>query len=128
IEPEKSQSGPDHRSAQDSQFAGAGDVVNIEVLGKEDIPRKIRDKSEAQGDDDHWHDCETNEAICEIDRVSSPDDDEGSEQDEEPAKRDYQLLEKRKSERACERLAPQRSDKIAGTRGDHRLKGKAKLA
>src|SRR5262245_44426824 len=43
IEPQKSQSGPDYRSAQDGQFAGAGDVVNIEVLGKKDISRKVRD-------------------------------------------------------------------------------------
>src|SRR6476660_3210873 len=128
VEPQESQSGTDHGSAQHRQFAGARDVVDVEVVREERVAREIGDEAEAQRDDDHGHGREPIEAVGQIHGVAGADDDERAKDDEEPAERKHQLLEERKRQRAREWLAADRNDEIDGSRADQRLDQQAKLA
>ena len=120
VEPEEAEAGADHRAAQHRELAGAGDVVDLQIVGEARVAGEIGDDAEAQRRDHHRHDGEPVEAVGEVHRVAGADDDEGAEHEEEPAERQHQLLEERKRERRRERLAPERHDEVARDRRDQR--------
>src|SRR4051794_5931175 len=85
IEPEKAEPSAEHRATEYGEFAGAGDIVDLQIIGEHRVTRQIGDHAETCRGDHHRHDGETIEAVGQIDRVAGTDDDEGAEDHEEPA-------------------------------------------
>ena len=103
----KPRPGADHRAAQHRQFAGAGDVVDLQIVGEHRVADEIGDQAEACRGDHHRHDGEAVEAVGQVHGVAGADDDEGAEEHEEPAEIDDQFLEERKRQRGREGAAPE---------------------
>src|ERR1700677_654682 len=128
VEPQKTQSGPEHRPAQHRKFAGAGDIVNLQIIGEYRVAGEVCDHAEARGRDHHRHDGKPVEAVGQIYRVAGADDNERREQDEEPAEINYQLLEERKHQRRRKRQVTELDQHDAGCAGDQRLDRQARAA
>ena len=103
VEPEEAQARADHRAAEHRQLAGAGDVVDLQIVGEHDVAGEIGDQAEGRRRDHHRHDGEAVEPVGEVDRIAGADDDEGAEDHEEPAEIDHQFLEERKRQRGRRR-------------------------
>ncbi len=95
-----------HSGGEDEDFAGAGDVVHVEILGKVDAAHGIGDDAERGGCDHHRHDGKPIEAIGQIHGIGRADDDDHGKGQEEQAEVQERVLEKR-----------QRKPPIAGLRG-----------
>ena len=80
VEPEEAEAGADHRAAQHRELAGAGDVVDLQIVGEHRVAGEIGDHAEARRRDHHRHDGETVEPVGQVHRVAGADDDEGAEQ------------------------------------------------
>src|ERR1700691_2683967 len=128
VEPQKTQPGAQYRPAQNSKFAGAGDIVNLQIIGEYRIAGQVGDHAEARGCDHHRHDGKPVEAVGQIYGVSGADNNERREQDEEPAEIDDQLLEKRKHQRRRKRHVAELDQHDAGCTGDQRLDRQARAA
>src|SRR6516225_2801443 len=100
VEPEKSEPGSGDGAAQHRELSGAGDIMNIEILGKERVADQVGNDTEADGNDDHRHRGQTVETIGEVHGIARADDDEGAKYDIEPAERNDDLLEERNGQRA----------------------------
>src|SRR5882724_12149928 len=85
IEPQKSKPSAEQRPAQHGELAGAGDVVDLQIIGEHGIADQIGDQAEACGCDHDRHDRKPVEAVGQVDRVAGADNDEGAEDHEEPA-------------------------------------------
>ena len=83
-------------AAQHRKLSGAGDIVNLQVVGEDRIAAEVGDHPEARGGDHHRHDGKPVEAVGQIYRVAAADDDEHREQHEDPAEIEHQFLEERK--------------------------------
>src|SRR5690242_14477765 len=121
VEPQESKPSADQSSAHDRKFAGSGDVMDLQVVGEDRIAGEIRDHAKAQRRDDDRNDGQPVEAVGEIHRVASADDDEGAEHDEEPAEVEHGFLEERKRQRCREGCAPESRERETGDRRDDRF-------
>ena len=84
----KPKPGAEHRAAQHRKLAGAGDVMDLQIIGEHGVAGEIGDHAEARRRDHHRHDGEPVEPVGQVHRVAGADDDEGAEHDEEPAEVD----------------------------------------
>ena len=125
VEPEKAEARPEHRAAQHRKFTGAGDVVDLEVVGKHGVAGEIGDHGEARGRDHDRHDGETVETIGKVHRIARADDDERAESEEEPAEVQHHVLEERNHQRGGERLASEADQRIAGGQRNQQLEQEA---
>ena len=128
VEPQEAEAGTDHRAAQHRQFAGAGDVMDLQIVGEHQIAGQIRDQPEARRRDHHRHDRQTVQPVGEVDRIAGADDDEGAEQHESPAEIDHQLLEERKHQRGRDRPLAEMRQRRDGDHRNQRLGQQARAA
>src|SRR5580704_9303645 len=56
VSPMKIEAGAEHGAAQNCQLAGAGDIMNLQVIGEQGVAGQIRDQAEACGGDHDRHD------------------------------------------------------------------------
>ena len=95
----KPRPGAEQRAAEHREFAGAGDVVDLQIVGEHRVAGEIGDHAEARGRDHDGHDGEAVEAVGEVHRIAGADDDEGAEDHEEPAEIEHHVLEEGNRER-----------------------------
>ena len=86
VEPEKARTRADHRPTQNRQLPGTGDVMNLQVFGKDGIAREIGDEAETRGGNHHGDNRQTVEPVCQVDGIPGADDDEGPDQHERSCK------------------------------------------
>ncbi len=113
---------------QDRELAGAGHVVDLQIIGEHRVAGQIRDHAEARGGDHHRHDGKPIETVGEVHRVAGADDDEDREQHVEPAEIDHQLLEEGKHQRGRERRAAEVDKGDAGRRRNRRFDAEPRQA
>src|ERR1700733_11129079 len=119
VEPEKAQARAEHGAAEHGEFAGAGDIMDLQIIGEHRVAAEIRDHAEACRRDHDRNDGQAVETVGQVHRVAGADDDEDCEQHEEPAEIDNQFLEKRKYQRGRKRRVVAKLDQSeAGNRGN----------
>ena len=114
VEPEEAKPRADHRAAYHRELAGAGHVVDLQIVGEHRVAGEIGDADEARRRDHHRADGEAVEPVGQVHRVAGADDDEGAEQHEEPAEIDDHFLEHRKRQRGRELRAAEVGERDAG--------------
>ena len=114
---------PDHRAAKHRQLARSDDVMDLQVIGKDQIAGEIGDHGKAAGRDHRGNDRQPVEAIGQVDRVRGSDDHKCAKRHKEPAERKQQVLE----ERNCQSVRQPRRRYIgngdAGSGGEHEFEG-----
>ena len=64
VEPQKPEAGSGNRTTEDHQLAGPGQIRNVEILGKFNMPGEISDHTEPRRNHHRGHDGETVQTIC----------------------------------------------------------------
>src|SRR5690242_10124875 len=113
VEPEEAETRAKHRAADHRELAGAGDVIDLQIVGEYGVAREVGDHAETGGRDHHGNNRETIEAVGEIHRIAGADDDEGAKDDEEPAEIDHELLEEGNRQRGRRDIAAEPHQQIA---------------
>ena len=128
VEPEEAEAGAEHGAAQHRELAGAGDIVDLQIVGEHRVAGEIGDQAEARGRDHDRHDGKAVEAVGEVHRIAGADDDEGAEDHEEPAEIQHQFLEERDRERRRGDVAAEPDQRVTGGERDDRLEQQAQAA
>ena len=122
VEPEEAQARAEHRAAQHREFAGAGDVVDLQIVGEHRVAGQIRDHAEAGGGDHDRDDGETVETVGQVHGIAGADHHERAEQHEEPAEVEHHFLEERDRQRSRGRIAAEPHQRVTGARARSRLR------
>ena len=121
VEPEEAQTCADQCTAEDRELAGAGQMVDLLILGEHAVDDDIGDQPEAGGGDHDRHDREPVEPVGQVDHIGRADDDEDGEGHREPADVDQQRFHEGQREAVVERCLqlqrdteddPQREDQL----------------
>src|SRR6202161_4372360 len=118
IEPEKAQAGAEHGAAQHRKLPGAGDVVNLQIVGEHGAAGEVGDHAEARRRDHHRNDGKAVETVGEVHRIAGADDDEGGKEYEEQTEVEHHVLEKRKYQSHRDLALAEVDQGDAGERGD----------
>src|SRR6185437_14129039 len=79
VVPEESDAGPDHRSAENSDFAEHGHSLKFEVVGKDGMSADVCEDGEGSGGDDGAANGEAVKAVSKVDGIAGADDDQDDE-------------------------------------------------
>ena len=122
VEPQEPQGRAHHRGAEDGELAGAGDVIDLEVVGEDQIADEIGDEREAAGGDHRRHDGEPIEPIGQVDGVGRAGHHQRRDRHEEHAEIDDDGLEEGHGEGGAERAARQDDVGDGGDPADDQLR------
>ena len=128
VEPEKTETGSDHRPEHDGEFSRAGHEMNLKVVGKHRISRKIGDDAKCGCGDHDRHDGEAVKAVGEVYRIAGTDHDDAGEGDEKPSQIDDKILEKRKCHGSRKRRFAIPDNDPCRHRGNKEFRQQARLA
>ncbi len=82
VVPKKADAGPHHRPAEDGQLAHQRHPLQLQVIGKHDVPAHIGQHGQGRRGDDGAADRQAVEPIGQVHRIARPDDDQYNKQDE----------------------------------------------
>ena len=128
VEPQEAEAGAEHGAAQHRKLAGAGDIMDLQIIGEDRVAAQIGDHAEARRRDHHRDDGEPVESVGQVHRIAGADDDEGREQDEEPSEIEAEFLEEREHQGGRETAATEQDQDDAGHDGNDRLDAHAGAA
>lgn len=102
--------------------------MDLQIVRKDRVTSQIGDQPERRGCDHHRHDGQPVQPVSEVHRIASADDHHCAKQDEEPAKIDQKVFEKRKGQLVGELWNRYLSDHENRSPGDRRLDGQPRFA
>ena len=94
VEPEKAQAGAGNGPAKYRQLPTAGNVRNVQVLGKIRVSRQVGDNTQGRTHHHRGQYCQAVQPVSQVDGVAGSDDDEVSERDKQPPHTPGKVLEK----------------------------------
>ena len=69
VKPKETKAGADHGGAENSQFTGADDMIDLQIFGSSLVSGEVGEHGEDEGNDKRAPDSQAVQAIGEIDRV-----------------------------------------------------------
>ena len=73
VEPEEAEARADQRAAEHGKLAGAGHVMDLQIVGEHRVADQVGDQREAARGNHHRHDRQPVEPVGQIDRVRGAD-------------------------------------------------------
>ena len=99
VEPQKSEASSGDRAAEHHQLAGPGQIGDVQILGKFNMPGEVGDHTETRRHHYRGHDGESIQSICQIHRITRADHHKIAKRHEQPAHREGHIFEEGHIER-----------------------------